>query len=442
VPASGATVFVVETVERGERAVARAAEGADAVLVLAGNDPHINGRETEDRRTLALPAHQERLWRAAHTVCPTTVLVLSSSYPYAVPEAHAELPALLWTAHGGQAAGTALARIVAGDVAPAGRLPQTWYAADTDLPGLLDYDIIGSRQTYLYTEAEPLYAFGHGLSYSFFHYGELTAEAEAGARDGGLLRLGCTVTNTGAVASDEVAQFYVGALDPALPRPRRQLVGWRRLHLTPGATERVEITVPVRELGCWDTARGRWSVPAGSYVCEAGAASDDIRGTATVRLDGDAPAPHRLDAPGGLAAADYDHQRGTELVDRAKERGDAVTSPAGSGELCFARCDTGPGVVAVQATAAGRGTVRLTAHRDGAPGDDGTAVTTTLVFGPSADRYHYRAVRAPFPLVGTAGLRITLSGELRLDRLIFTTGEPAEPAVDDARPTAAREETS
>lgn len=126
---------------------------ADVVVVVAGNDPHINGRETEDRTTLRLPAHQQRLLDAARAANPRTVLALTSAYPYAVDVA--DIPAALWTAHGGQAAGTALARVLAGDVSPAGRLPQTWYADDADLPGLLDYDIIGSRQTYLYFEGTP-----------------------------------------------------------------------------------------------------------------------------------------------------------------------------------------------------------------------------------------------------------------------------------------------
>lgn len=89
------------------------------MIVVVGNDPHINGRETEDRTTLDLPAHQERLWRAAHAANPRTVLAVTSAYPYALTDAAAALPALLWTAHGGQAAGTALARILSGDVSPA-----------------------------------------------------------------------------------------------------------------------------------------------------------------------------------------------------------------------------------------------------------------------------------------------------------------------------------
>ncbi|EKX65003.1 glycoside hydrolase family 3 protein, partial [Streptomyces ipomoeae] len=148
VAAENPEVFELMVTQPGEEAVSRVAAEADVVVVVAGNDPHINGRETEDRAGLALPAHQERLLRAARAANPNTVLVLVSAYPYAVD--HADLPASLWTAHGGQAAGTALARVLAGDVSPAGRLPQTWYASDADLPDLLDYDVIGARQTYLY----------------------------------------------------------------------------------------------------------------------------------------------------------------------------------------------------------------------------------------------------------------------------------------------------
>lgn len=118
-------IFELEFTERGEHAVARVAEAADVVVVVAGNDPHINGRETEDRTTLRLPAHQERLLRAARAANPDTVLALVSAYPYAVDPT--DLPAVLWTAHGGQAAGTALARVLAGDVSPraASRRPGT-----------------------------------------------------------------------------------------------------------------------------------------------------------------------------------------------------------------------------------------------------------------------------------------------------------------------------
>ncbi|MFD6533433.1 glycoside hydrolase family 3 C-terminal domain-containing protein [Streptomyces sp. NPDC060184] len=424
ISADHATVFGVETVERGADEVARIAAEADAVVVVAGNDPHINGRETEDRTTLALPAQQEKLWRAAHAANPRTVLVLTSAYPYAVPEADATLPALLWTAHGGQAAGTALARVLAGDVSPAGRLPQTWYASDDDLPGLFDYDVIGSRQTYLYFDGTPLYPFGHGLSYASFAYEDLTV-----AREDDLLRIGLTVTRTGAAASgepaadgaacDEVAQLYVRRTAPDAARlPLRKLVGHRRLRLAPGGSERLEFLVPVAELGHWDVAHGRWTVAPGSYELLAGASSADIRLATAVEVDAEPSGPRPVLAA-GIEAADYDEQRGTELVDRARTDGDAVT-PAGrgaeGGQLLFEACDFGPGVCGVTVHAAGEGTVEIETDTAAA------AVDVPATGGP----YDYRSVTAAFGADGVADLRVTLRGALRLSRLTFAAPGASE----------------
>lgn len=398
------TVFGIEVTERGEDAVARAAAAADTVIVVVGNDAHINGRETEDRTTLDLPAQQERLWRAAHAANPRTVLAVTSAYPYALTDAAATLPALLWTAHGGQAAGTALARVLAGDVSPAGRLPQTWYASDAELPGLLDYDIIGSRQTYLYYEGTPLYPFGHGLSYSDFTYSSLAAE-----REGELLRVSMTVTNTGAVAADEVAQLYVRAVAPSVVRPLRQLAAHRRLHLAPGAGQRVDLTVPVAELGHWDVAHGRWTVEPGAYEIQAGASSTDIRMVAVVNVAGEPAGPRPVLAR-GLEAADYDEQLATEITDRTKTDGDAVTAVAEHNELLYRRCDFGAGARGVAVSASGEGAVRITI--------DGTTVTVPVA--PTGGPYDYRTQQAALAASGVHDLRVTLDGSVRLARITFT----------------------
>lgn len=404
--AARGTVFEVEIVERGEDAVARAAAAADTVVVVAGNDPHINGRETEDRTTLDLPPQQERLWRAAHTANPRTVLVLTSAYPYAVAEAAATLPALLWTAHGGQAAGTALARVLAGDVSPAGRLPQTWYAGDADLPDLLDYDIIGSRQTYLYYEGTPLFPFGHGLGYSDFTYSGLAA-----AREEDRFRVSLTVTNTGTTAADEVAQLYVRAEGPADGLPLRTLVGHRRLHLAPGAGERVEFLVPVTDLGHWSVAHDRWTVEPGAYEFLAGASSADVRAGATVVVDGEPSGPRPV-LERGLGAADYDEQRDTVIVDRAKEDGDAV-SPAGEfGQLLFRECDFGDGVRAVSVSVAGQGSVVVTV--------DGVSADLTVPGGEGP--YDVRTHDAEFTVRGVHDVRVALHGGVRLAHLAFVSG--------------------
>ncbi|RBM05054.1 glycoside hydrolase family 3 C-terminal domain-containing protein [Streptomyces sp. PT12] len=405
--------FHVETVERGEDAVRAAAAAADVVLVVAGNDPHINGRETEDRSTLALPPRQEALWRAAHAANPRTALVLVSSYPYAVPEADAALPALLWTAHGGQAAGEALARVLCGDVSPGGRLPQTWYARDEDLPGLLDYDLITARATYLYHDGAPLYPFGHGLSYTAFGYADLAAEVVDGT-----LTATVRVTNTGAVAGDEVAQLYLSAVAPSVPRPHRWLAGHRRIHLAPGESREVTFAVPADEaLGFWDVAHGRWCVEPGAYTVAAGASSGDPRVVAGLTVEGERPGPRPV-MTAGLAAADWDESEGTELVDTTRVSGDAVAAGAEApGELLFRRCDFGAGAREVRLRAAraepGSATVELRVP--------GTGCRVTLRVPSTGDRYAWTTVTAelPGPPAGVHDVRLTLRGQVRVDRLDF-----------------------
>ncbi|MGX1133523.1 beta-glucosidase [Streptomyces glaucescens] len=401
------TVFELVVAERGEDAVTRVAAEADAVVVVAGNDPHLNGRETEDRTTLRLPEHQRRLLRAARAANPNTALVLVSAYPYAVDTAR--LPALLWTAHGGQAAGTALARVLAGDVSPAGRLPQTWYADDADLPGLLDYDVVGSRQTYLYFEGTPLFPFGHGLSYAEFSYGGLAVRVDDAA-----VEVSFTVTNTGAVAADEVAQLYTRAADPSVIRPRRELLDHARITLAPGETKEVSFEVPLSAFAFRDVAQGRWRLESGPYELLAGASSEDVRLRTTVTLEGE-PAMPRPVTERGLDAADFDEQSGTEIVDRAKTAGDAVTpTAAGTGELIYRNCDFGTGVTEVSVEVAGAGGV-VELSLDGGP-----VLAALTLPAPTSGPYDYTRVAAGIDPRGVHDVHLRLRGPLRLAHVGFS----------------------
>ncbi|MFF0159587.1 glycoside hydrolase family 3 C-terminal domain-containing protein [Streptomyces sp. NPDC005263] len=398
--------FEVVVVESAEDAVTRVAAAADVVVVVAGNDPHINGRETEDRTTLRLPAQQERLLRAARAANPDTVLALTSAYPYAVDTA--ALPAVLWTAHGGQAAGTALARVLAGDVSPAGRLPQTWYADDADLPGLLDYDVIGARQTYLYFEGTPLFPFGHGLSYASFAYGDLAVRVAADA-----LHVSFTVTNSGEVTADEVAQLYTRAVDASVPRPRRELVAHRRVTLAPGERTDLSFEVPLSALEFWDVAQGRPRLEPGDYELMAGASSEDVRLRTTVRLDGEPAAPRAV-LERGLDAADFDEQSGVDIVDRSKARGDAVTAaPGRTGELVYRSCDFGAGASAVTVSVAGQGTVEISL--DGGP--SGAVLTADA---PGSGPYDYTTLGAAMTAEGVRDVHLRLRGALRLAHVGFS----------------------
>ncbi|MER6080866.1 glycoside hydrolase family 3 C-terminal domain-containing protein [Streptomyces sp. NPDC001833] len=407
VAAENASIFELIIVERGSDAVTRVAAAADAVLVVAGNDPHINGRETEDRTTLALPAHQERLLRAARAANPATVLALVSSYPYAVDAAR--LPAVLWTAHGGQAAGTALARVLAGDVSPAGRLPQTWYASDADLPDLLDYDVLGARQTYLYFEGAPLFPFGHGLSYASFSYADLATEVTDGT-----LRVSFTVANTGDVPADEVAQLYTRAVEPSSVRPRRELLAHRRLTLAPGERTLLTFEVPLSAFEFWDVARGGRRLEGGAYDVLVGASSEDVRLRTTVVLDGEPAAPRAVASERGLAAADFDEQSGIVIVDRTRTEGDAVTPEGdGSGELVYRDCDFGKGVTEVTARVAGTGTLEISL-------DGGPPLAALTLAEPTPDAYAYTSLAAGLAAEGVHDVRIGLRGPLRLAHVGFS----------------------
>ncbi|WP_427165780.1 glycoside hydrolase family 3 C-terminal domain-containing protein [Streptomyces sp. C1-1] len=399
-------VWELVVAERGEEAVRRVAERADAILVFAGNDPHLNGRETEDRTTLRLPAQQERLLRAARSVNPRTALVLVSAYPYAVDTT--ALPAVLWTAHGGQAAGTALARVLSGDVSPAGRLPQTWYADDADLPGLLDYDVIGGRQTYLYFEGTPLFPFGHGLSYASFSYGDLTTRV-----DGGSLHVGFTVTNTGDMTADEVPQLYTRAVEPSVARPRRELLGHERVTLGAGEKRELSFEVPLSAFEFWDVARGGPRLEPGPYDILVGASSEDVRLRTTLRLDGEPGAPRPV-LRRGLEGADFDEQSGAAIVDRTKTAGDAVTPQEGrTAELLYRACDFGDGATRLVATVAGQGVVELSV-------DGGAPLAVLALDTATATPYDYTSLGAGVAVEGVHDVHLRLRGPLRLAHVGFS----------------------
>jgi beta-glucosidase len=194
-----------EVQSAGIERAASFAEGAAAAILAVGNHPLINGRETEDRPGLDLPAAAERLASAVLSACPRVVLLVMSSYPYALGQATSSVPAILWTSHAGQEAGNALAAVLTGAEEPGGRLAQTWYRSASDLPQIGDYDIIKSRRTYQYFEGRPLFCFGHGLGYTSFSYGRLEVEPLE-LREGGVAKVRVELTNTGRRRGAEVAR--------------------------------------------------------------------------------------------------------------------------------------------------------------------------------------------------------------------------------------------
>ncbi|GAA1765678.1 glycoside hydrolase family 3 C-terminal domain-containing protein [Luedemannella helvata] len=382
----------IEPVRSGVDAAVAAAREADVAIVVLGNHPLINGRECEDRVDLDLPPTQQRLIEAVHAANPSTVLVLTSSYPYAIGWADEHVPAILWSAHGGQEFGNALAEVLLGDVSPAGRLPQTWYADDADLPDLLDYDIIASDATYLYFRGTPLYPFGHGLTYSRVEYRDLRVSSPALDADGEVT-VTVEVVNTGAYEVAEVVQLYTRQQRSRVKLPVRQLRGFAKVRLAPGGSATVTLPLRAADLAFWDVTQGRMVVEEARHTVMVGASATDVRATAVVDVRGEQIAPRAVSGR-SLRAADHDDYCGIALVDESTVAGDAVGAIEPGAWITFDGVDLGRGVRAVGARVAqaadSAGTITLRVD-DPVRGQ----VVATLTVPPTGSGYAWTEVSAP-----------------------------------------------
>lgn len=394
-----AAVLTLELIDSGAARAAEAAARADVAIVVVGDHPLVNGRETEDRADLWLPRRQEELVRAVHAANPATVLVICSGYPFAITWADAHLPAILWSAHGGQEYGNALADVLFGDADPGGRLTQTWYRSAAELPDLLDYDIIANDATYLYYRGEPLYPFGHGLSYTGFAYSGLTLSAtELTPRD--TLTIAVTVRNTGPRVGEEVVQFYTHQRRSRVKQPLRRLCGFRKVRLAPGESRTVSVDVPIAELAFWDVTRGRFVVEEAPHRVMVGRSSRDIRLTAAFTVKGERIPPRDLGRP--LDAAAHDEYDGVVLCDAAVDAGDAVRATCPGAWIAFRDADFGPPgagparcLLTVASAEGGTLTLRLGDPLAG-------RVLGTATVPPTASRHDY--VQVGMELAETAGV--------------------------------------
>ncbi|MFG1895500.1 glycoside hydrolase family 3 C-terminal domain-containing protein [Micromonospora zamorensis] len=395
--AAEATHFSREVVSSGiDRAVA-AAKAADTAVLVVGSNPFINGREAHDRTSTALSAGQSALVKAVAAANPRTVVVLQSSYPVTIASEQERVPAVVWTTHAGAETGHAVADVLFGDRNPSGRLTQTWYRSDSQLPpDLLEYDIISSGQTYLYNRAKPLYPFGHGLSYTRFRYGQLRTGAHSVAADG-TIAVSVDVTNAGARAGSEVVQLYTHQRTSRDKTPIRQLKAFQRVQVAPGQTRTVTLRLPAADLAHWDVTRSRWVVESSTYDLMVGASAQDIRARAAVRVRGETIPARDLSRP--TRAENFDRYAGVRLVDETKVRGTAVGATAAGQWISFDGSALRPGArtftASVARAGAGAGAVEV---RLGSP--TGRLLGTATVPSTGDD---YRYVSTSTKLAGAAG---------------------------------------
>jgi beta-glucosidase len=271
-------------------AAGKAAAAADVAIVFV----HQWTAESLDAPSLSLEGNQDAIVSAVAKANPNTVVVVESGGAVLMPW-HKDVKGILAAFYPGAAGGEAIARLLTGAVNPSGRLPIT-FPASTDQ--LVRPQIAGKSGgplfTVRYTEGaavgykwfdlhghKPLYAFGHGLSYTSFELGGLKAE-QAKAQ----VTVKFSIKNAGQRAGDSVGQVYIRAPQSARWEAPRRLVGFNKLALKPGETGTSAVKIDPRLLATFDEATGQWVIAPGTYEVQLGAGSDDIRATTKVLLAG------------------------------------------------------------------------------------------------------------------------------------------------------------
>lgn len=284
----------IKFVGNGDDAISAAGD-ADYVIVVVGNDPMCGtknpmeafnsdgstkpcvvpgeGREGRDRTSIELPT--ESLIKEVYAANSKTIVVLVSSFPYAINWTQENVPAILHIPHAAQEQGSGLAEVLFGEYNPAGRLVQTWPKSLEQLPPLMDYDLRNGR-TYLYQRDEPLYSFGYGLSYTDFKYSNLHADEEVVSKDGSV-KISVEIKNIGKFGGDEVAQFYVQHLDSKVIRPIKSLKAFERIKIKAGETKTVKFLLDVNSLAWWNQKKQDYEVESGKIKLLIGASSADIK---------------------------------------------------------------------------------------------------------------------------------------------------------------------
>lgn len=274
---------------------AAAARKADAVIFVGGlNKSNHQDCEGDDRLQYGLPYAQDKVIGALAEANPNLAVVIVSGNAVAMPWID-RVPAVLEAWFSGSEAGNALADVVFGAVNPSGKLPFTFPVRLEDngahtlgeYPGAdkvkYNESIFVGYRWHDKEQLKPLFAFGHGLSYTAFAVGNVKADRTTLAPNGSI-RISADVTNTGDRAGAEVVQLYIGDEQSSLPRPVKELKGFQKVSLNPGQTQTVTFEITPGMLQYYDDAKGAWVAEPGAFTAYVGAASDDIRGTVEFEL--------------------------------------------------------------------------------------------------------------------------------------------------------------
>ena len=280
----------------GDRVTADAkamAAMADVVVIAAGFNDSTESEGAD--RTFRLPPGQDELVAAMAEANENTVVVMTSGGAVDMNAWIDDVPALLQAWYPGQEGGTAIAEILFGDVNPSGHLPATFERRWPDNPAYPSYYPVPGTLTIEYKEGvfvgyrgfeengvEPLFPFGHGLSYTSFKYSNLSISPDT--TGDGVVEVSFDVSNTGERAGADVAQIYVADRHSDIARPPKELKGFAKVHLQPGATQRVTVHLDRRSFAYYDVEARGWTATPGSFDVLIGSSSAviELRGKVTL----------------------------------------------------------------------------------------------------------------------------------------------------------------
>lgn len=279
---------VNEALEGGLEAAVRQAEQADLVLLALGENSDMSG-EAASRMSIELPEAQRRLAEAVVAVGKPVVLVLTGGRPLVLGGLEQQVDAIVETWFLGSQAGRAIADVLTGEYNPSGKLTMSFPVHTGQVPVYYNHFRTGRPVTeanqhtkfiskYLDGPNEPLYPFGYGLSYTRFDYSELKLDRERMTPEGELV-VSVKVTNTGAMAGEEVVQLYIQDECGSIVRPVKELKGFRKVRLAQGESEDISFRITAADLRFW-TPRDGYVVEPGSFKVFVGSNSRDVQSVA------------------------------------------------------------------------------------------------------------------------------------------------------------------
>lgn len=267
--------FMIKKVSNGIEKVVKMASEAKIPIVIIGNHPLINGKETIDRHDIALPSRQAKLAEKIVEANENAILILVGSYPFAIGELKNKYKTILYTSHLGQETGNAIKKIISGNENPSGRLPITWYKSKEDLGDIMDYELPEVEKTYLYYKGDVEYPFGHGLSYSQFTYSEFVLDSEK-ISSNDEIKISFQITNNGPWDGDEVIQIYLKHSGTMVKRPIKQLTDFSRVFIKNQESRKFKYSIPAQELQYWNEEESKFLWETGTGEIIIGSSSEKV----------------------------------------------------------------------------------------------------------------------------------------------------------------------